>query len=41
MKIRPLNNTRNLVITYTLLFGILVAGIFAIFILKNMGLKKD
>ena len=35
MKIRPLGNTRNLVITYTLLFGILVAGIFAIFILQH------
>ena len=35
MKIRPLSNTRNLVITYTLLFGILVAGIFAIFILQH------
>ena len=35
MIIRPLSNTRNLVITYTLLFGILVAGIFAIFILQH------
>ena len=35
MKIKPLGNTRNLVIVYTLLFGILVVGIFAVFIMQH------
>ena len=34
-KIHPLGNTRRLVLTYTILFSILIAGIFAIFIMEG------
>jgi len=35
MKLRPLKNTKSLVITYTLIFGILILGIFALFIIQH------
>lgn len=35
MAIRPLKNTRNLIITYTIIFCILVIGVFAIFIVQH------
>lgn len=35
MHIQPLKNTRNLVITYTIMFCILVLGVFALFIIQN------
>lgn len=35
MNISPLKNTRNLVITYTIMFGIIVLGVFALFIIQH------
>ena len=35
MHIRPLKNTRNLVFTYTIMFCILVLGVFALFIIQH------
>lgn len=35
MRISPLKNTRNLVITYTIMFCILVLGVFALFIIQH------
>lgn len=35
MRIRPLKNTRNLVFTYTVMFCVIVIGVFALFIIQH------